>query len=352
MEDAHLFRAGSDTFPIDRLRLAAYLGELGLEIDQDFEIQQFATGLANINYRLSVNGQLVVLRRPPPGDLPPGAHDMKREHRILSCLHKALPLAPESLLLCEDVSVLGAPFQIIAYRPGLVIKGDGGSLLSEEPAKCAQLGGMLVETLVAIHRVDADAIGLGDLGRPDGFIARQVRGWRDRAARLELSARSAGLAAELGNWLAAQWIGERAPTLLHSDFKLDNLILDPDTLAVQAIIDWDMGTRGDPLFDLATLLSYWTEADDPDCMHRLGQMPTALPGFPKRDEVARTYGNAVGLDIADVPVLRILAIYKLAVVFLQLNLLGGRGAGADGKQHDFERLGEELFEFAWDERKR
>ena len=338
--DQHLFKPAAESQPIDRARLAEYLTSVGLHLDDDVEIRQFATGLANLNYRLSIDGQLAVLRRPPPGDLPPGAHDMKREHHILSRLHEAHPLAPPSLHLCEDTAVLGVPFQIIAYRPGLVIKGDDKSNLEGHPERCAALGDMLVSTLVSIHRIDVEAIGLGDFGRPDGFIDRAVRGWRGRAQRLQPVASTAALVEEVGNWLDAQSVAARPPTLLHSDFKLDNLILDPETLQPRAIVDWDMGTRGDPLFDLATMLSYWSQADDPECMHRLAQMPTTAPGFPSRSEVVDSYAAMTGVDVSDFPVIRVLAMYKLAVVFLQLHALYGRGPDADPRYAGFDQLGE------------
>ena len=346
--DQHRFKSATDTHPIEQRRLGAHLAAVGLRLDDDVEIRQFATGLANINYRLSIDGIPVVLRRPPAGDLPPGAHDMKREHHILSRLHQAHPLAPRSLHLCEDTTVLGVPFQIIEYRPGLVIKGDDKSNLDGAPERCARLGEMLIETLVSVHRVDVDVIGLGDFGRPEGFIERAIDGWRARAERLQPVASTAALATEIGDWLAAQPRAERAPTLLHSDFKLDNLILEPETLQPRAIVDWDMGTRGDPLFDLATLLSYWTEPDDPECMHRLAQMPTTAAGFPDRSKVVSTYAAITGIDVSDFPVLRVLAMYKLAVVFLQLHALYGRGPDADPRYTDFDKLGEDLFLFTRD----
>ncbi len=346
--DAHQFKQEADAHPIDEDRLAKYLDTAGLKLDRDHPVQQFATGLANINYRLSIGGRLMVLRRPPPGDLPPGAHDMKREHRVLSRLHEIHPLAPQSLHLCEDTEVLGVPFQIIEYRPGMVIKGDDGTLLKDRPERCRRLGHMLVETLVSVHHVDVAQIGLADFGKPDGFVARAIKGWRARAERLNPVPSTASLATELGEWLDVQTINTRPPTLLHSDMKLDNLILDPDTLKPTAIVDWDMSTRGDPLFDLATMLSYWTEPNDPECMHRLAQMPTTLPGFPSRDEVVELYAAQAAIDVSDFKVFRVLAMYKLAVVFLQLHAVYCTGAKTDPRYQDFDRLGEELFLFTRD----
>ena len=244
--------------------------------------------------------------------------------------------------------VLGVPFQIIEYRPGLVIKGDDRSLLDRHPQRCAELGRTLVSTLVSIHNVDVAAIGLEDFGRPAGFVARAIAGWRGRAERLQPVPTTATLAHELGDWLDRQPIADRRPTLLHSDFKLDNTILDPQTLEPRAVVDWDMSTRGDPLFDVATLLSYWTEPGDPECMQRLAQMPTSASGFPTRNEIAELYSSLTGIDLSDLPVLRVLAMYKLAVVFLQLHALYGVGPTANPKYAGFDKLGEDLLLFARD----
>ena len=348
MTDAHIFRSAADTFPIDAAVLARYLDRVGLPIDPDVPIQQFATGLANINYRLRVAGRDVVLRRPPDGDLPPGAHDMKREHHVLSHLAKVFPLAPDSLHLCEDKSVIGVPFQIIEYRAGRVIKGDDASWTEGDPSRAADVGEMLVDTMVALHQVEPESCGLGEFGRPEGFIARAIKGWSGRAVRLEPEASLARMIDETSVWLATQPIRDRAPTLLHCDFKLDNMILDPETLAPRAIVDWDMGTRGDPLFDLATMISYWTEAGDPDCMHRMAQMPTAAPGFQTRDEIVQLYAGKTSMDVSDYPVIRVLCVFKLATVFLQLYALYQREPEARPGYASFDRLAAELYEFAFE----
>lgn len=346
--DAHVFRAPEQSMPIDRAALAAYLDRIGLPLDPAEPIRQFGTGLANVNYRLTAGGKPLVLRRPPGGELPPGAHDMSREHRILSRLWQALPLAPRSFHLCEDRNVIGVPFQLIEYRPGLVIKGDDRSRFSGRPEVAAATGRMLVETLVAIHAVDAERVGLADLGKPEGFVARAVKGWRGRGERLDLAGDTRTLIGELGGWLERQSTRSRAPVLLHSDFKLDNMILAPDTLAPVAVVDWDMGTRGDPLFDLATLLSYWTEASDPPVMHELQQLPTAAPGFPTREEVVSAYARTTGVDVSDYPVLRALAIFKLAVVLLQLNALWRRGAAKGDDYAALDVVARDLLLFARD----
>jgi aminoglycoside phosphotransferase (APT) family kinase protein len=348
-DDAHEFRDAASTTPIDRARLAAHLAGVGLPLDAATPIRQFASGFANINYLLRAGGRPLVLRRPPSGELPPGAHDMAREHRILSRLWKALPLAPESVHLCEDRAVIGVPFQLIEYRPGVVLKGSDTAPFAGRPEVAARVGAMLVETLGAVHAVEPAAVGLETLGKPAGFVARQIEGWIGRARRIgEQQPTVNALADEIGRWLAAARLGERPATLLHSDFKLDNLILDPATLAPRAIVDWDMGTRGDPLFDLATMTSYWTEPGDPACMHRMEQMPTAMAGFPTRAEVVAAYGRATGRDVSDWPAMRVLAQFKLAVVFLQLEALNRRGENRNPRFAHLDGLGEELLLFTRD----
>lgn len=341
-------RATGDSHPIERARLSRYLDSQGFRLDPECEIRQFSSGLANINYLLTIDGVPHVLRRPPDGDLPPGAHDMAREHHVLSNLSKAFPLAPDSRHLCIDTKIIGVPFQLLEYRAGMVIKGDDKSVMEATPETARRLGQTLVETMAALHRVDASEAGLGDLGRPEGFIERAIAGWRKRAGRLQPRGRMGHLVAEIGAWLERQKVRARPATLLHCDIKLDNLILDPKTLRPAALVDWDMGTRGDPLFDLATLLSYWTEAGDPPAMHEMAQMPTAAPGFQLRNEIAELYEKATGTDLSDLPVIRVLCMFKLATVFHQLHATYGQGNAARDPYRGFDELALGLYECARD----
>ncbi len=333
---------------LDWNAIAGHLAAHGLAFDRAFTPRQFAGGLANLNFLVRVNQRWAVLRRPPDGPLPPGAHDMGREHRILSRLWQALPLAPRSLHLCTDADVCGAPFQVMEFRAGTAVRGDSLAPLAETPETGAALSDMLVETLAAIHAVDPERVGLGDLGRPAGFFARTAGGWIDRAERVAGGALSPAARA-VAHWLGAAEVEDaRAPTLLHNDFKLDNVLLDPKTHAPVAVVDWDMGTRGDPLFDLATLLSYWTEPSDPPCMHELAQMPTARPGFLTRAGVADAYARATGRDLAQLKPYRVLTMLKLGVVFHQLHARHRAGETADPRYAAFGDLAEALFDFTLD----
>lgn len=349
MTDAH--GAGSSTGPElfapgdgvaqDWPRLADWLAGEGMRLTST--PRQFAQGFGNLNFLLEIDGRPAVLRRPPVGPIPPGANDMKREHRILSRLWQAFPLAPRSLAYCESPEVLGAHFLIMEYRAGRVVRGTMPADLAAEPAAGARLGMMLVDLMARIHAVDCDAIGLGDLGRPEGFLARAVDGWAKRAG-IAYDGEPPASVAELVAWLRARPVPEQAPALLHNDFKLDNVILDAPARAPVAVLDWDMGTRGDPLFDLATLLSYWTEAGDPPAMHELRQMPTAGYGFPTRAEVVAEYGRRTGRDVSDFAFYRVLTMLKIGIVFAQIHAQYRRGTSTNPRFAPLGRLAGGLLE--------
>jgi aminoglycoside phosphotransferase (APT) family kinase protein len=338
-------RSAEQSVPLDWDAVGAYLAGNGLRLDRDPPPRQFTGGLANLNYLIHVDGRPAVLRRPPLGELPAGAYDMTREFRILSRLPDALPFVPRGLFLGADASVIGVQFQIIEYRPGLVIREHIPPELAGRPEVGARLSQVLLETLAAIHAVDAEAVGLEDLGRPAGFLARGVSGWRRRGlAALEEG--SEALHAELGDWLERHLVPDGAPALLHNDFKLNNVILDPRDLSPVAVVDWDQGTRGDPLFDFATLLSYWVHEDDPPALHDMAQMPADEGGFFPREQAVADYAALSGRDMSDFLFHRVLAMYKLGVIFLQLGLRWRSGATTEPRYAGLTAIGTGIVEFA------
>lgn len=346
-EDLVLHDTRLDEDALDWGAVRAYLAAYGISLDPEPVPRRFTGGLANRNFLVHCKGVPTVLRAPPPGPHPPGAYDMAREHRLLAALPAALPFVPHGLHLCTDPAVIGVPFQLVEYRDGRVIRGAWPPDLAARPGAAAQLAETTIGTLAAIHAVDPHTVGLGDLGRPEGFLGRAVAGWRkrgDAAATPE----AAPLLAELATWLEAHAVPGQTPTLLHNDFKLDNIVLDPDTLAPVAVLDWDQGTRGDPLFDLATLLSYWSEPGDPPAMRELRQMPTADGGFPSREWAAQRYAALTGRSLHGFRFHRTLAIVKLGVIFLQLHGLFRRGATSDPRYAAFGPLAEGLLLFARD----
>ncbi len=338
-------RSAAESTPLDWVAVGKYLAANGLRLDQAPEPRQFRGGLANLNYLIHVDGKPVVLRRPPPGDLPAGAYDMGREHRILSRLADALSFIPRGLLLCEDRSVIGIPFQLIEFRSGLTVRERLPPELAGRPEAGSRLSEVVLSTMAALHAVDLDRIGLGDLGRPQGFLARAIAGWRKRGVAVQDEV-SAPMINEIGGWLDAHAVPDGPPTLLHNDFKLDNMILDPSDLSAVGVVDWDQGTRGDPLFDLGTTISYWTEPGDPPALHEMGQMPTAEPGFLTRKDAVARYAALSGRDLSDFRFYRALGMFKTSVIFLQLGHRFRSGVTAEARYAGLTALANGLLEFA------
>ncbi|HTZ38020.1 MAG TPA: phosphotransferase family protein [Stellaceae bacterium] len=318
---------------LDTTRLSAYLRARLPAAQGALSVAQFHGGKANLTYLLTFGEQEFVLRRPPLGPIPPGAHDMRREHRVLSVLHRRYPLAPQSLLLCEDESVIGAVFIVEERRRGFVIRDDVPAPFAGRPELNRRIGLALVDALADLHRVDAAEIGLADLGRVDGYLERQLAGWTRRwEASLggpQEAASRAGMRPAL-DWLAQTRPGERAAALLHNDYRLDNCLLATDDPArLVAVLDWDMCTRGDPLADLGYLLNYWVEPGDPPEWREIAAMPTWRDGFPSRAEAAARYAERSGSDVGGIRWYEVFAAFKLAVIILQIYIRYVRGQTQD-----------------------
>ena len=284
-----------------------------------------------------------VLRRPPLGPIPPGAHDMRREHRVLSRLHELYPLAPRSLLLCEDESIIGAVFLVEERRRGFVIRDDIPEEFAGRPDLNRRIGEALVDALADLHLVPPEAVGLGDLGRPEGYVERQLQGWGRRwqmAQGGEEAARSAALWAPVIHWLGAHLPQSGEAALLHNDYRLDNCLLDSaDPGHITAVLDWDMCTRGDPLADLGYLLNYWVEPDDPPEWREIASMPTWREGFPSRAEAIRRYARRTGFDVAEIGWHQVFAAFKLAVIIQQIYIRYVRGQTQDARfRHYYRRV--------------
>ncbi len=334
--------------PQDWERLNRYLAKRNHWLETDPPPQQFVGGFGNLNFLIRMDGERFVLRRPPLGPLPPGGNDMAREYKVTSRLWKRFPLAPRAMLLCEDVSVLGAPFLIMQYRPGMVIRM---SLPDSLRSSTADLSKMAVEVLNEFQNVDPVQVGLDDLGRPTGFLQRARTGWikRFKVAALDVYPQQSWpkSADAIMHWLEDQAIPPSESTLLHNDFKLNNIILDPsDPVKPIALLDWDMCTRGDPLFDFATLLSYWVEPDDPPALNTVGQMPTATAtGWLNRRRIAEYYGAISQRDMSNLHYYRVLAAFKHCVIFMQIYARFCRGTTTDPRIADLGPALDELFDF-------
>ena len=299
-------------------------------------VEQFPGGHSNLTYCLEFGGREFVMRRPPFGPVAPTAHDMPREYRLLAAIHPHFPLAPRPYLLCEDTEVIGAPFYLMERRQGIVVRQQIPPEIGEDLGLRYRLSESMVDTLADLHAVDIAATGLIAIGKPAGFVKRQVEGWAGRWERAKTS--ELREMAEVAQWLIARLPADpERPTLVHNDYKLDNVMLDPaDPTRLVAILDWEMCTVGDPLIDLGLLLCYWPQADDPEIFAGSLRSVTMLPGWMKRDEIVQRYAVRSGRDLGQITYYHVFAIFKLAVVIQQIYYRYHVGQTRDQRFADFE----------------
>jgi aminoglycoside phosphotransferase (APT) family kinase protein len=302
----------------------------------ELEVMQFPSGASNLTYLLKIGDWEGVLRRPPLGPVPPRAHDMGRESRILTKLHEAYPLAPRPYFFCEDESVVGAPFYVMERREGVVVDDELPEGTEPGSELCRGISRTVADTLVELHAVDPWEAGLGDLGRPEGFLERQVEGWIERFEKAKTD--EIDEVGPLTRWLARDIPESPEPTIIHNDYKLNNLILAPDDLTeVRAVLDWEMATIGDPLFDLAVSLSYWTEPDDPDELKEVMPTVTSTPGFMTRREFMERYAGESGRDLSAMHWYMVFGYFKLAGILQQIYARWKKGQTQDERFADFDR---------------
>ena len=283
----------------------------------DLQVRQFPSGASNLTFLLEIGNWKGVLRRPPLGPIPPKAHDMGRESGILAKLNDAYPLAPMPYFFCDDESVIGAPFYVMEYRDGVVINEKFPDGVEPNEALCRGISETVVDTLVELHAVDPEKAGLADLGRPEGFLERQTQGWisrYDKAKTDEIEE-----VEPLTEWLASNVPESPPPTVIHNDYKLNNLVLDPEDLTkVRAVLDWEMTTVGDPLFDLAVSLTYWIEPGDPEDLKQVMPTVTDTPGFLTRKQLIDRYAEGSGRDLSEMHWHVVFGYFKLAGILQQI----------------------------------
>lgn len=293
------------------------------------EVMQFPNGAANLTYLLRYEHQELVLRRPPFGVVAPGAHDMRREYKVLSRLWRHTRLAPRAFAFCDDKAVCGADFFVMERRSGVVVRTAIPDAMRQHAHVGRRIGFAIADAMAELHSLDAVQCELGDLGKPEGFAARQVAGWRKRWD-LVRPADDDGVMDAVAERLASRVPTPRRTSLVHNDLKPDNCQFDPaDPDHCKSLFDWDMTTLGDPLIDVGTLLQYWPEADDPS-FRELSSHPGMLElGLPARAEIAARYAERTGADLTALPWWKGFAYWKTAVVVQQLYTRFLRGESQD-----------------------
>jgi aminoglycoside phosphotransferase (APT) family kinase protein len=329
--DAQRVRPGED---LDWAALEAWLRAELPELTGDFAVGQFPHGAANLTYLVDIGVTSLVVRRPPFGVIAPGAHDMRREYRVLSRLHRVYDRAPRALLYCEDERVIGAPFLVVEFRPGAVVRAELPAQFHGSPEPGALVGRAVVDALADLHLADPAAAELGDLGRPDGFVDRQLRGWTQRWNLVAPNDRAHPLA-RLGAALAGHVPHQPRTAILHLDFKIDNCQFPYGRVdRVGSVFDWDMATLGDPLVDLGTLLNYWPEAGDDLRSQSTSVGGLERLGLPTRAEVVQQYASRTGIDCSAVNWYEAFGCWKTAIALRQLEMRFERGETTDERMRD------------------
>ncbi len=316
-----------DTAPVrpgEELDTAALASWLGAPV----AVEQFPGGHSNLTYLLHAGAAEWVLRRAPFGTIAPKAHDMAREFRILAAIHPHFPEAPRPFRLCEDPSILGTTFFLMERRRGFILRDAIPPELPDSPRHISEL---FVDCLARLHAVPLAPNGLDKLGKPDGFLSRQVAGWAERWRRARTS--PLPLMDQVIGWLENHLPPSPTPAIVHNDYKLDNVMLAPGRIA--AVLDWEMTAIGDPLVDLGMTLSYWCHVNRPSV--RTAGVPalTLEPGWFSRDEFLARYAARSPLDLSRIPYYEVLGVFKLAVIVQQIYLRFHLGQTSDPRFHDF-----------------
>jgi aminoglycoside phosphotransferase (APT) family kinase protein len=302
---------------LDLARLEPFLRSSFPSVAGPLAVQQFPSGHSNLTYLLRLGDREMVLRRPPYGSKVKSAHDMGREYRVLSKLHPAYPPAPKVLLYCDDDSILGVPFYLMERIRGIIIRRDPPAGMEFTANTARRLSESFIDNLALLHGLDYTAIGLGDLGKPQGYLPRQVNGWIERYHGSQTHDLP-----EVGR--IAAWLKDHMPStsdaaLIHNDYKYDNVVLDQEDITrIVGVLDWEMSTIGDPLTDLGTTLAYWVDPHDSDELQKIRWGPSTCPGSLTRAQVVEHYARATARDVSNMAFYLAFARFKIAVIVQQI----------------------------------
>ena len=328
---------------IDVQKLAEFLKGKLKGSHNPLTVRQFPGGKANLTYHLDFNSHEYVLRRPPLGPVAPSAHDMGREFSVLSVLHKSFSLAPKAFLFSDNTSIVGAPFFIMERHTGVVVRNIIPPEFSNIPDAGRQMSTALADALAELHKVDYTSLGLESLGKPDGFLERQVSGWYKRweaAKHMDIPAMD-----QIYKWLNDNMPNPGPPALVHNDYKLENVMLAAhDPSEIKAIFDWDMCTLGDPLADLGALLCYWVDPDDPTFFKQSAMMPMN-DTFLTRKELVERYAQTSGRDVSEIKFYHLLGLFRLVGIAAQIYIRFLKGQTQDKRFAIFGKMIPALTQF-------
>ena len=303
---------------LDASRIDPYLKAHIPGLEGQPVISQFPGGASNLTYLIEYSGVELVLRRPPFGHKAKSAHDMGREFRILNQLKDAFPYCPKAYALCTDESVIGSEFYVMERLKGIILRADLPPELGLGPDPARTLCQTFINTLAELHKVDYTACGLSDLGKPQGYVQRQIGGWCERYEKALTP--DAPRWEAVKDWLKANMPADHpTPAIVHNDYRFDNVILDPaEPLQIIGVLDWELTTLGDPLMDLGNTLAYWIEADDPAPVQLMRRQPSNAPGMLTRREFVDYYAERSGIQIDNYDFYYTYGLFRLAGIVQQI----------------------------------
>jgi len=327
LDGTKAIRAGEE---LDLARLEPFLREHLPQADGPLSIEQFPSGHSNLTYLVRLGTHEYVLRRPPFGSKVKTAHDMGREFRVLKHLHKHYAPAPEPLCHTDDLDIIGAPFYVMRRIPGIILRRDPPPGMDITPGIATRLGESFIDNLADLHAVDYAAIGLADLGKPEGYMERQVRGWIKRYGGSQTD--EIPEVDRVAAWLTEHLPADGGAALIHNDYKLDNVLLDAsDITKIAGVLDWEMSTIGEPLSDLATTVSYWIEENDAPELQLIRWGPTTVPGSLTRQQLVDRYAERTGRDTSNIVYYFVFALFKTAVIAQQIYYRYHQGLTKDAR---------------------
>ena len=313
---------------IDTAKLGEFLWQAGL--GSNLMVEQFPAGSSNLTYLINAGDDELVLRRPPFGNTVKTAHDMRREFDVLSKLSAVYSPAPKPILFCDDVSIIGSEFYLMERRRGLIIRGRAPEEIATSTELQTEVCKSFIANLAELHSLDYSGAGLGDLGHPEGYCRRQVDGWTKRYVAAKTHEWT-----ELENviaWLAGHIPAESGASLIHNDYKFDNVMLDPvDLTRITAVLDWEMVTIGDPLMDLGTTLGYWMSREAGDAMLNMPFNPRVLMENVSRADLVEMYAKAINHDLPDMLFYYVFGTFKIAVIAQQIYARYAKGLTSDAR---------------------
>ncbi|MFC2948041.1 phosphotransferase family protein [Virgibacillus sediminis] len=338
-------RTGED---FDREAVKSYIEATYRKLpDLPLEVKQFSTGVSNLTYFLRCGEWEAVMRRPPNGPLPPKAHDMKRESGFLQRLHPFFPYGPEPYVMCEDVEIIGVPFYVMERKKGIVLDEEFPPDMEVTTERLQKLSYAVVDRLADLHTIDYEQAGLSSFGYPKGFINRQVQGWIKRYEKVKTD--DIPYVDNVSMWLSDHVPEEIGSGVIHNDYKLNNMLLSQDLTEINAILDWEMATIGDPLFDLGGALVYWVQKDDPDSIKdSLPSITASRDGFISREEFIQRYAEKTKKDIRNITFYVALNYFKLGVALQQIYHRWKIGKTEDERFAEFHQRARHLIQQAYE----